>query len=494
MKQRSIQKQLPHLVLATVIIMGVFAAAVVFGWSRSARRYSVIVAQSSAFTQLSNGINQAYVDLDCYIQNPDDASLEKYNISMQSAAEAAAEIKRDAQVQDIYYAIVGIENMLSEANRINLEIIDRLDLNSFNDIYSLLSESQTLLTYMNLRVAAVNTLQNEWMQQQLTSTTEWIQRLVFLLIPLLILILCTLLFFSLRIARRIILPIQQISAQANRLAAGDLSVEDIPDQSLLEFSMIAQSLNKMKSELSVMIEKIREQSNIAARLHETELENLRISNDLKNTELRIMQAQINPHFLYNTLNSIGRLAYSAGDHQVVQLIEALSDMLRYNLNHIERSITLREELENLKNYMYIQKTRFGDKLTFQIQTNSCRMNLRMPCLTLQPIVENAIVHGLSPYNYEGNIEVDVMDEDQWTLVRIHDDGVGMEPSDIEKMVSGAFEASCQSVKHTSIGFCNVKTRLNSFFDKQDCVTVRSELGEGTTVVLKLYCEKGGQNV
>ena len=218
MKQRSIQKQLPHLVLATVIIMGVFAAAVVFGWSRSARRYSVIVAQSSAFTQLSNGINQAYVDLDCYIQNPDDASLEKYNISMQSAAEAAAEIKRDAQVQDIYYAIVGIENMLSEANRINLEIIDRLDLNSFNDIYSLLSESQTLLTYMNLRVAAVNTLQNEWMQQQLTSTTEWIQRLVFLLIPLLILILCTLLFFSLRIARRIILPIQQISAQANRLA------------------------------------------------------------------------------------------------------------------------------------------------------------------------------------------------------------------------------------------------------------------------------------
>ncbi len=494
MKRHSIQKQLTCLVLAAVVVMGFFAAAVVFGWSYSAHQYSAIVAQSSAFTTLSNEINQAYIDLDCYIQNPSSEALEKYSLSIQNAKAAVEEIKNTTAVQDIYYSVIGIENMIREAHYLNLEIINQLDLNSFNDIYPKLSESQALLTYINLRMATVNSLQNEWMQQQLSQTTARVQNLVFLLIPLLVILLCVLLLFGFRIARRIILPIQQISAQANQLAAGDLSAEDIPHQPLLEFSVIANSLNKMKRELSLMIDKIREQSNIESRLHETELENLRISNDLKNTELRVMQAQINPHFLFNTLNSIGRLAYSSGDNQVVELIEALSDMLRYNLNHIGRSITLHEELDNLKNYIYIQKTRFGDKLSFRIHADTQRMDLQMPCLTLQPIVENAIVHGLKPYNYEGCVEVEITDDDHWTLVSIHDDGVGMEPSEIEKMVSGAFEAPDQSVKHTSIGFCNVKTRLNSFFGKQDCVTVSSELGEGTTVVLKLYCEKGNQNV
>jgi sensor histidine kinase YesM len=203
-----------------------------------------------------------------------------------------------------------------------------------------------------------------------------------------------------------------------------------------------------------------------------------------------MQAQINPHFLFNTLNSISRLALQAKDMEVVDLIEALSQMLRYNLNHINRAITLREEIENMKNYIHIQEIRFKDKLGFIIENHSGRMELQMPCMTLQPIVENAIVHGLKPYNYEGAVTVAITDQEEYTLVSIQDDGIGMEKQDIRRMILGKPEQG----EHTSIGFQNVMARLNTFFGREDCVNAVSELGGGTEITLKLYCKRSTPHV
>lgn len=490
MKRQSIKAHFNFFTLVIVAALTVITLSVLGGWIVNLKRYNQVMAQYYSFNTLSKEISQAYVDLNSHIQNPSPELQIKYSQSMTNALETVTNIMENAGDADIYYAMVGIKNMIAEANTVNGEIMDRLDLDSFNDIYESHMESQTLFNYINLRLSSVNKLQSEFMQVQLSERTKYIYLTVAALAALSLCMIFLVTAFGLNFSRKISEPLRQISQQANELASGNLEADDIPPQSLTEFSSIAASLNKMKARLSQMIIKIREQSDIAVKLQKSELENLRISNDLKNTELRVMQAQINPHFLFNTLNSISRLALQAKDMEVVDLIEALSQMLRYNLNHINRAITLREEIENMKNYIHIQEIRFKDKLGFIIENHSDRMELQMPCMTLQPIVENAIVHGLKPYNYEGAVTVTITDQEEYTLVSIQDDGIGMEKQDIRRMILGKPEQG----EHTSIGFQNVMARLNTFFGREDCVNAVSELGGGTEITLKLYCKRSTPHV
>lgn len=485
MKKRSIKTYLSFLILIITIIICILIMTVVGGWIASVNQYNDVLAQAQSLSTLSNEANQAYVNLYSYIANPNSEIWEKHRLCIENAQNAARDLKNDAPNQDIYYAMVGIENMLTEADGINTQIIKHLNLDSFNDIYPSLLESQTIISYINLRLSTVTSLQDVYMQSRLATITSQVHWSVGILVLFALTTITALIVYNIILSKRISAPILQISTQVNELAGGNLDAADIPEQDLEEFSVIAVSLNKMKAQFARMIEKLQEQSITEAKLRESEIENLRISNDLKNTELRVMQAQINPHFLFNTLNSISRLALNTDDMQVVDLIEALSEMLRYNLNHIDRAITLEEELNNLKNYIYIQETRFRDKLSFSIENRSERMHLQMPCLTLQPIVENAIMHGLKPYNYEGHVEIIITDKENYTEVIIQDDGVGMEQDAIEKMLSGGFENVRDSVKHTSIGFKNVMSRLNSFYNTSDCVHIYSNVGEGTSITLRL---------
>lgn len=489
MKTYSVKTYLTRFTLTVTAALVIITLSAFSGWLVNLRQYTSITSQYASFSILSNEINQAYVSLDDYIQNPAPEVEARYQTSMTAVRTALETIGAGSETPDIYYTMVGIENMIAKADQINQEIIHTLSLDSFHNNYASHRESRTLLNYINLELASAASLQNAHMQTRLSAITNRIYLVLSLLAVISLLTILSLLAFSMDFSRKISAPIRQISGQAEELAGGNLKTEDIPEQNMEEFSRIAISLNTMKAELARTIATIKEQSDIAVRLKQSELENLRISNDLKNTELRVMQAQINPHFLFNTLNSISRLALSSGSHEIVSLIDALSQMLRYNLNHLDRPITLKEELENLENYLYIQEVRFKDRLHFRIENRSERLQLGMPCLTLQPIVENAILHGLKPYNYEGTVHIAITDFPDYTKIVIQDDGVGMEQPEIRRMVGGTAESSPDSVKHTSIGFKNVMGRLQSFFERDDCILVESQLGEGTTITLKLYCKR-----
>ena len=488
MKSKSVKAYLSLLIAIITIVLGTLTVVVVGSCISSIYEFNYVLSQEQSLSTLTNEVNNAYMYFTSFISNPSDEIQEKYNLCISNAKQAAHEFKTEASSQDIYYAMVGVENILWEEEDMNAEIMAQLSFDSFNDIYPLLAESQTLVNYINLRLASVTTMQDNQMQTRLAAITLNLRWSVITLILFALITATALITYNIILSRKISMPILKISTQVNELANGNLNTPDIPEQGLDEFAIIAKSLNKMKSQFQKMIGKLKEQTITEAKLRETEIVNLRMANDLKNTELRVMQAQINPHFLFNTLNSISRLAMNNHDLQVVDLIEALAEMLRYNLNHIDRAITLEEELSNLKNYVYIQETRFPEKLSITIDNRSKRMNLQMPCLTLQPIVENAIMHGLKPYNYEGNVCVIVTDEENYTEVIIRDDGVGMEDAAVEKMINGTCIESSDSVRHTSIGFNNVMSRLNSYYSTTDCVQVKSIIGEGTTVTLRLLVQ------
>nr|WP_320129259.1 sensor histidine kinase [uncultured Sphaerochaeta sp.] len=206
-----------------------------------------------------------------------------------------------------------------------------------------------------------------------------------------------------------------------------------------------------------------------------------------------LQNQINPHFLYNTLEGIRSEALIAGLTSVASMTEALSTFFRYTISNVENLVTLEQELENTRNYFFIQQFRFGTRLklivTLDEEDRNETMHYRIPKLTLQPIVENCIIHGLECKVGEGILRIHIETTQSRLLVTISDDGVGMEPSVLSNMNRSLSIRSLDYVRHdevhVGIALVNVNNRIKLLFGEQYGLTVTSQAGVGTDVLIVL---------
>lgn len=210
---------------------------------------------------------------------------------------------------------------------------------------------------------------------------------------------------------------------------------------------------------------------------------------IKQAEFSALQNQINPHFLYNTLECIRGKAYAEGVEQIASMTEALSAFFRYSINIQENLVTLGRELENTKNYFLIQKYRFGNRFSLEIRFEEagCLEKYLIPKMTLQPIVENAIFHGLEKSVSEGVILVEVVETDRRLLISVQDNGVGMSQETLKRVresLSGGRPGEGEG-EHTGIALSNINERIRMHFGSRYSLSVNSEEGVGTEVVLTL---------
>ncbi len=217
----------------------------------------------------------------------------------------------------------------------------------------------------------------------------------------------------------------------------------------------------------------------------------------KQAEYLALQNQINPHFLYNTLEGIRSEALIAGLDSIAEMTEALATFFRYTISHMEHLVTLEDELENIENYYYIQRFRFGDRLKLNIVydhdediTELDILRYCLPKLTLQPIVENSIYHGLERKIGEGHLTIKISVSDKRLGIRIADDGVGMEDYMVEhinqKLRGLAIEESPEDKqKKGGIAILNVNNRIKLLFGDEYGIVVYSHLGSGTDVDISL---------
>jgi len=215
-----------------------------------------------------------------------------------------------------------------------------------------------------------------------------------------------------------------------------------------------------------------------AHLFSTQLELTEIDRQAKlvvRAEMKALYAQINPHFLFNTLNTITSLIRTKPD-LARELLIKLGAMFRYTLHKTGRIITLSEELEQVRAYLMIEKARYGDKLMIEEDVSPALGKYLIPFLTIQPLVENAIKHGLQPKEHGGRIIIQAMEVDQDIIINIIDDGVGM---DVQKRCPLSLpSAEC-------IGLSNVHERLRGQYGATYGLSIVSTLGSGTTVTLRI---------
>lgn len=204
----------------------------------------------------------------------------------------------------------------------------------------------------------------------------------------------------------------------------------------------------------------------------------------KRIELSMLQNQINPHFLYNTLESIRSKAVIDKQIEIAEMTENLSKFFRYCISHKENLVKMEEELNHIRCYFYIQKYRFEDRFDMEIAMENEEISqYYIPRLTIQPIVENAMLHGLEKVKRKGLIKIVLKTVSERLVLTISDNGAGMDSQQLkqlnDRMKQPVYDAGQAGSRHSSIALANVNTRIKLTFGEEYGIHYRSVCGMGT---------------
>lgn len=263
------------------------------------------------------------------------------------------------------------------------------------------------------------------------------------------------------IAKGILHPIQELYDATEKVAEGDFAARaQIRSQD--EIAALGQAFNNMAENMQALIDQVREDEEKMRRM-----------------DLRLLQEQINPHFLYNTLDTIVWLIESNETDQAVNMVITLSDFFRLVLSKGKEFITIREEEKHIRSYLKIQEMRYHDILEYDIQMDQTVYNFQIPKLTLQPLVENALYHGIKYKRARGYIHIHGERDGDLIHLVVRDNGVGMDQEELE-ILQREIRRPCQETEK-GFGLANVNERLQMYFGEEYGLKISSAKGKGTIV-------------
>lgn len=279
------------------------------------------------------------------------------------------------------------------------------------------------------------------------------------------------LLFSRFMARSITLPIQKLRDSMKKVQEGDFSVSDVVVDSRNEIGSLTKSFDVMTHRIQELMEQ---------NVHEQEQK--------RKSELKALQSQINPHFLYNTLDSIIWMAEGKKNEEVVLMTASLARLLRQSISNEDEVVPIANEVEYARGYLTIQKMRYKDKLEFQIEVDPSILHIPLIKLVLQPIIENAIYHGLKYKESKGLLIIKGFPKDGNAVLQVIDDGVGMD----EETLAHIYDRHKVNYHSNGVGVYNVQKRLKLYYGEDYGITYESVVGKGTTATITIPGRQEGQ--
>ncbi|MBY0097231.1 sensor histidine kinase [Mesobacillus maritimus] len=450
------------------LIMISFSLFVVYNNNQTIQQYTTIQERFFLLNDVSQKSAQTYEAMETFLIRQLPTDLDQYQASRKELNTAKSRLETNFQNE---------LNFIETKNYQN--IIDSFIEESDSAVYSLLEgdieaysasqkeafmligfiQDQTL-TLLNEDLSMFQTYYNA-----INKRNDYVQlTLVFMTIAALSFGLIITYLFSQNITR----PIYRLTHAAREVARGKLDGPTLPESND-EIGFLSKTFNKMRRDLEHNVRQLKEKS---------EQEKL-----LKEMELKSLQSQINPHFLFNTLNTISKYALIHGSEQIYKLINSISKLLRYNLGSMDKPVTLADEISVVQEYFYIQKTRFQDRVDFVVNVSDECLSLKLPILTLQPLVENAFIHGIEPYEQKGVIEIEGYAREDNVVLKIRDNGIGMDPETNRMLLDKSTSTSRSTGHSTGLGVKNVFRRLELFYQSKERISIESEIGRGTTIEL-----------
>lgn len=266
-------------------------------------------------------------------------------------------------------------------------------------------------------------------------------------------------FFSVRYTD----PMMKMMSVIKKVEQGDFSARtEISTRD--EVGQLGRSLNKMIVEMQNLIDRL-----------------IKEEHEKKEVELEALHAQINPHFLYNTLNTIKWMAKIQGNTSVSRAIVALIKLLRVSTNLGTDTITLREEIDYVDNYVVIQKLKYNEAINVRHYIDEACMNVMMPKLILQPIVENAIIYGITEDHKDINIALSAYMKDNELFIEITDDGPGIKTDVVEAILKDKSDKN----RFSKVGLNNINQRIKLYYGSEYGLSIETEIGVGTKIIVKI---------
>lgn len=272
--------------------------------------------------------------------------------------------------------------------------------------------------------------------------------------------------FTMFLSSNLTQPLQRILKRMRKISKGNFEA-DFSLEGDDEMGELGRGINELAGNVHNLLEKVKKEEK-----------------EKRNLELMVLQNQINPHFLYNPLNSIKWMATVQKSDGIRDIVSALGRLLMNISKEKSEEITIKRELALTEDYIFIQNIRYNGKIKFNyLIENEALLGLKIVKFTLQPIVENAIFHGIEPKKETGNIKISVNEDRDYILIFVEDDGVGIDEKDIEKIFNTEKEEKNRGL--SGIGFRNVDERLKLFYGNKFGLSIESKIGQYTRVIIKI---------
>lgn len=483
-----IRRKLILYFMVTTLLMAVACFFSYFNARMLASGMDAIFENNQYLSEISDNVANVQSTLESYLSTSHSESLKNYYRYSASLRETGENIRGMAYGTESGLLLHDIGNMIItyldfSDNAVNAK--RGRDIEGYIQHYT---EASRVYDYINLYI---NRLMHNQFQENTKVYTLISGRLGYIFLINLLLILAIIVFniiFILRMTFKTTQPIISLARAADDISKGNYDVEPVSVHSDDEIGIMADAFNRMAQSIKEQVAAIREKAELESRLKEQEMQNLLMKSHLKETELQALQSQINPHFIFNTLNAGAQLAMFEEADRTYLFIECFANLFRYNLRRLDSPVTLRDEIENINNYIALLKVRFADRIHFVQEVDESVVGIPVPCMVLQPLIENAFIHGISEMESGGTISLRVRQDSDNYIVEVEDNGVGMSQEKIRQILGDDAEDNrpSGSAGHTTgIGTRNVMQRLRNFFDYDRVMDIQSSKPGGTKVVISI---------
>lgn len=287
------------------------------------------------------------------------------------------------------------------------------------------------------------------------------------------------------LSNALVSPAVLLAQCARKIAKNDFTGEDPSVENRDEMGELVRAFNKMKRSTKGYIDTLKENHRMSELLHREEIERVEMKKQLSGARLELLKSQINPHFLFNTLNMIACMAKLEEAVTTERMISSMGSLFRYNLKTSEQIVTLARELKVVQDYMYIQQMRFGSRILYSCDLKVDAEQAMIPAFTLQPVVENAMVHGLSKKEQGGRVHVRIWEQGNRLVISVADTGLGMSEERLAEVTEAMKERRTSRI---GIGLGNIYKRIHMMY-KQGEFRIASIEGRGTVIQMFIPQEK-----
>lgn len=457
---------LAAILLVTLISIGI--ATAVGQWTVKA--FDTLLEDNAACYAVQDAIKEETRAFEHYVREPSQESSQTFADACAAAEESLAALPFDyAKIGEDRYARTWSLRQgyagYQKARDAFLQLAPSAE-DYVERMYAVMDQQDYLAEYA-LRLTQA-TLEQE--NTTYSSHATRLQRLPWLYFGLLAAAVALMLLLIRVLNRAVVQPLLRLAQASRSIAGGDYTGADLPVHSGDEVGQLTGTFNRMKHAMA-------EHLSTLNALHREEVRNLALEKDLEHTRLEVLKSQVNPHFLFNTLNMISCMARLEDASTTDQMIVHLGSLFRHNLRTKQQEVTLEEELDGLEDYIYLQQMRFDGRITVEKKIEADPAAVRLPSFTLQPIVENAFSHGLKSCEEGGRILLRGWMQGRTLILTVADNGRGMTPAELDALQ----EKIAQSERTgRSIGLGNISRRITMLYP-EGRMQVFSREGHGTVI-------------